>query len=769
MAKRTKQKTKKEKQKNNSNDGASTLKSETLKGVIGLLAFAFAIVLALSGFNMAGHLGEMLFVGLSFLFGVGFWLVPFSLFIFAVAIFKSLESKISLLKNIGVLLSFVLGLTLIEMLAEGHGGVVGAFLAKPVVWAFDKVAGGIVVFAGFLASLLLIFDTHPKDAFPSLLALRKKLKTLFENEKQTLDEKEEQVIEKATQSAKPEKQTSSVAPVETVKKNVEKIVDFTKSKEKDLFDSLTVKQNFGKYTPPPLSILRKDAGKPSVGDIKARANAIKRTLLNFNISVEMDEVSIGPTVTRYALKPAEGVKLNRIVSLQSNLELALAASPIRIEAPIPGKSLVGIEVPNQAKATLGLASLLGHPDFQRSEQPLLVALGRDISGKPQYANLAKMPHLLIAGATGAGKSVTIHDLVVSLLYRNSPEKMRIVMVDPKRVELTLYNGIPHLMLPVVTDPKKALQLLRWLTKEMERRYDILEKNKVRDISSYHKNIYEKGVKNENGDEPESMPYIVAFLDELSDLMQAYPRELEAAIVRLAQMSRAVGIHLVLSTQRPSVKVITGLIKANVPARIALQVASQVDSRTILDMGGAEKLLGAGDMLFTSGEMSKPKRIQAPYISEDEVKKIVSYLKKQYEGELSDTIDLEEVAKSDATFVGNISSDEDDDPLFEQAKEIVVSAGKASTTYIQRKLRVGYARAARIMDLLEEKGVVGPAEGSKPRAVLIKPEDAFDENEMVEDGENGSASTSVLEDNDSVELIDNENVTEDYVSNEYNSK
>ncbi len=453
-------------------------------------------------------------------------------------------------------------------------------------------------------------------------------------------------------------------------------------------------------------------------------NIIKRTLQNFGIQVEMDEANIGPTVTRYSMKPAEGVRLAKIVALQSNLELALAASPVRIEAPIPGKSLVGIEVPNISRTTLGMGPLVSDEGFTGSDKALLIALGRTITGAPQFADLARMPHMLVAGTTGAGKSVTIHDIVVSLLYRCGPERLRFIMVDPKRVELTLYNPIPHLLTPVITDAKKAILALKWLAKEMERRYNILEAERVRDIGSYHDTILKPALEKGPVDDkpmPEAMPYIVLIIDELADIMTAYPRELEGGIVRLAQMSRAVGIHLILSTQRPSVKVITGLIKANIPARIALQVSSQIDSRTILDMGGAESLLGAGDMLFLSGEMSKPNRVQAPYITEAEVKAIVANIAKNNEPTLATTIDMgEKVAGgTDAIFSSMIGGDDDDesDALYPQAKQTVIEAGKASTSYLQRKLGVGYARAAKLMDLLEERGVIGPADGAKPREII----------------------------------------------------
>ncbi|KKQ35466.1 MAG: FtsK/SpoIIIE domain protein, partial [Candidatus Nomurabacteria bacterium GW2011_GWB1_37_5] len=467
-----------------------------------------------------------------------------------------------------------------------------------------------------------------------------------------------------------------------------------------------------------------------------------------------------PTVTRYALKPAEGMKLSRILGLQNDLSLALAAHPLRIEAPIPGKSLVGIEVPNRAKSTVGLATLLGDPKFKESEKPLMVSLGKNIAGRPMFSSLAKMPHALIAGTTGSGKSVTIHAIITSLLYRNSPEDLRMILIDPKRVELTLYNGIPHLLTPVITDPKKAILSLKWATKEMERRYNILEAAKVRDILSYHEKITKaqkhesmkaqgkieankqekktleeemltaseasKSSESSKSSETDPMPYIVIIIDELADIMTSYPRELESGIVRLAQMSRAVGIHLILSTQRPSVNVITGLIKANIPARIALQVSSQIDSRTILDCSGAEKLLGAGDMLFLSGEMAQPERLQSAFISEEEVKKVVKFIAKN-NNNLGDELLGAEMSltgplpASGKTIFDVSLEDEgdDDDDLYEDARLAVIEAGKASTSYLQRKLKVGYSRAARLIDMLEERGVVGSGSGAKPREVLEK--------------------------------------------------
>jgi S-DNA-T family DNA segregation ATPase FtsK/SpoIIIE len=713
----------------------SSIRSETMRGVWGVLAIAVAVFFVLAGFDLAGVVGRTLFSWLSTLFGIGYILVPVSFLLLAIALFRAFEHRLGALKAAGAFLFFLSGLAFIETLFPDQGGIIGTLLSTPLTYAIDTVATVVVLLAIIVAALLLVFDAHPQQAFPTVRRLFERREK--EEDEDVLGEDEEAAIDAGTKQVDAEE--AAAPPNDESAKSADEesrgIFNFGKgSGVGGLFSFSSSAQSA--YTPPPLSLLERDSGKPSVGDVKASANTIKRTLQNFGIDVEMDEVSIGPSVTRYAMKPAEGVRLAKIVSLQSNLELALAASPIRIEAPIPGKSLVGVEVPNTVKSTLGLASLIGDADFQNSDKPLLIALGRDITGVPHYANIARMPHLLIAGTTGAGKSVTIHDTIVSLLYRRSPQDLRLVLVDPKRVELTLYNNIPHLLTPVITDAKKAILALKWLAKEMDRRYDILEAEAVRDIASYHKNIYDpalakiaKAEQAKRDDDqghdsalsaPEPMPYIVTVIDEMADLMSAYPRELEAAVVRLAQMSRAVGIHLVLSTQRPSVQIITGLIKANIPARIALQVSSQIDSRTILDMGGAEKLLGAGDMLFMSGEMSRPRRIQAPFISEHEVKKVVKYLRDAHEYELPDEIDLTEVQHDNTIFSSSVEEDDDDD-LYEEAREIVIEAGKASTSYLQRKLRIGYARAARLVDMLEERGVIGAADGSRPREVLNKGE------------------------------------------------
>src|SRR3989344_5101154 len=686
---------------------------ETAHAIFGIFSIVLAIFLLLGAFDLSGRVGTITYEGLSYLFGIGYYLLPTVSLILAVSFLQKQEREFAIHQVFGSFILFLSSLGLVNLFSV-RGGIIGNFISRPLASFFDVYLSMVILIALLIVSILVIFNASIKfDAFAFLkrLFLRKEASAV-------LAPTEDAAIEKAVEKVENNQQPTTYNQQQDTRQE-------TKSKKEDNegFMPIITRRSGKRWTPPPLSLLEGDRGKPGVGDIKANANLIKRTLLNFGIVVEMDEISIGPSVTRYALKPAEGVKLSKILGLQNNLELALAAHPVRIEAPIPGKSLVGIEVPNTLKSTIGLGSLISDEEYARSTQPLFLALGRDISGRSHFANFAKMPHLLIAGATGAGKSVSIHAIINSLLFRNPPENLKFIMIDPKRVELPVYNNIPHLLTPVITDPKRAILALKWAAKEMERRYDILEKTSVRDIESYHENILVPGLKKiskKEEQELDPMPFIVIIIDELADLMQSYPRELESAVVRLAQMSRAVGIHLILSTQRPSVNIITGLIKANVPARIAFQVVSQIDSRTILDMSGAEKLLGAGDMLFLSGEMSKPVRIQGAYISENEVKSVVKHLRDSYVDELTDEINFTNGNATGAIFSTSLEEDSfggDDDELYEEAKETVIHAGKASTSYLQRKLRIGYARAARLVDMLEERGVIGAGSGAKAREVI----------------------------------------------------
>ena len=459
---------------------------------------------------------------------------------------------------------------------------------------------------------------------------------------------------------------------------------------------------------PSLDLLSQKPEKADAGDVQANADIIRETLANFNIDVEMEGANIGPRVTQYTLKPPSGIKLSRILGLESNIALDLAASSIRIEAPIPGKKAVGIEVPNRQAATVCLRGLLTSKKWQKVKpQSLAFCIGRDIAGEAEIADLEKMPHLLLAGQTGSGKSVGINVLLTSLLYRQSPSRLKLILVDPKQVELGPYNHIPHLLTPVITTPEKCISALKWAVAEMERRLRTFASVSKRNIGEYN------GLKDRD-----LMPFIVIVIDELADLMMVASREVETLVVRIAQKARAAGIHLVLATQRPSVDVITGLIKANVPSRLAFTTASQVDSRTILDQVGAEKLLGSGDILYMNSSMPKPKRLQGAFITDEETEKVCQFLRQQRAAEYDSEIVSQEVSLSSArSQILSPSADDGQDELFKQAVEVVVKAGKASTSLLQRRLRIGYARAARLIEDLEEKGIVGQADGSRPRQVL----------------------------------------------------
>jgi S-DNA-T family DNA segregation ATPase FtsK/SpoIIIE len=715
----------KKEEKDSKEENKSGLQTQTKHGIIAIVFFVFALFFLMSAFNITGVAGLFLYDKLHYLLGVGYFLLPALLVLLGYSFFKSETPNIGWRNAVGGVMFLLASEGIIDIASAKHsGGLIGEILSTPMVSLFDTYASIIFLGALLIISILVIFDARLE--FTSFFTKLWAIITRKKEEPATLTEEEDMVVEQSIEEEE-----------ESTKDKIKKALGVTTKKEgdtKEEEEEMPIKKSkrpqsglVSTYVPPPLSLLEEDKGKPNTGDIKANANIIKRTLLNFGIEVEMDEITVGPTVTRYALKPAEGMKLSRIIGLQNDLALALAAHPIRIEAPIPGKSLVGIEIPNKTKSLVGLATLLADEKFRDSPKPLTIALGRGISGKSVFGNLAKMPHALVAGTTGSGKSVTIHSIITSLLYRNGPDDLKFILIDPKRVELTLYNNIPHLLTPVITEAKKTILALKWAAKEMDRRYDILESESVRDIESYHNNIFGKTKSKTNSEgvaevNTDRMPYIVIIIDELADIMTSYPRELESAIVRLAQMSRAVGIHLILSTQRPEVNVITGLIKANIPARVALKVSSQIDSRTILDAGGAEKLLGAGDMLYSSGE-AQPERLQSAFISETEVKKVVKYLADAYKDEISEEIALTSgsISADKSIFESTLDEEggEEDDEMYEEARACVIEAGRASTSYLQRKLKLGYARAARLMDRLEERGVIGPGDGAKPREVLEK--------------------------------------------------
>jgi S-DNA-T family DNA segregation ATPase FtsK/SpoIIIE len=469
---------------------------------------------------------------------------------------------------------------------------------------------------------------------------------------------------------------------------------------------------------PSVDLLNQKQDKADAGNVEANARAIHDTFANFNIDVEMEGANIGPRVTQYTLKPPANVKLTKITALENNLALDLAAHSIRMEAPIPGKRAVGIEVPNVKAATVRLSSVFLSGEWQSQTSSLSFGIGKDISGQPIVSDLAKMPHLLIAGQTGSGKSVMINTLLTSLLYRNSPSDLKLILVDPKQVELKPYDEIPHLLTPVITEPEKCISALKWAVAEMERRYKELADVRKRNIAEYN------DLKKEEG-----MPYIVIVIDELADLMMMAARDVEALIVRIAQKARAVGIHLVLATQRPSVDVITGLIKANIPARIAFTTASQVDSRTIIDQVGAEKLLGQGDMLFLTAEMPKPKRVQGALISDEETSTVMDFIRMQRPPQYNDEVVSQVVQlNGKGGVVADFGGQDTDDDMWRDAVHVVLEARKASTSLLQRRLRIGYGRAARLIETMEEQGIISPADGSRPREVLVRSMD-----EVVGDG------------------------------------
>ncbi len=691
---------------------APRINPETKKSILAIIFFGVALLLILSVFGKVGPAGDWLYRSLTALAGLGYYILPAILFLLALAVLTNREKQLTSSMFIGAAVLVLSALGFIEIVRVGTAGSIGRGIGMIQI-PFGKPGSLVITSLAILGSLLVMLNAN--------LGF---LKALFMPKEKDDDEEENHDVETALKKIDvPTPLTDPIKKEPVEKEEVEeKVYEVNPVKLAATRHGAGVpkKPNIAKpqnYVLPPLSLLSSSIEKPTSGDLRANANIIKRTLESFGINVEMGEINIGPKVTRYTLKPAEGVKISRITALNSDLSLALAAHPIRIEAPIPGKPFVGIEVPNKSAAIVRLGSLITYDMFQNSGY-LGYILGRDVSGEPILADIEKMPHLLIAGATGSGKSINIHALLISLLYKNSPDTLRLVLVDPKRVELSMYNGIPHLVAPVITDGKKTITVFRWAIKEMERRYKVLLEAGVRDIKSLYK---------KTGGTP--IPFIVIIVDELADLMAAYGREIESSVVRLAQMARATGIHLIVSTQRPSVEVITGLIKANITSRVALQVASQIDSRTILDTAGAEKLLGGGDMLFVSQEFSKPKRIQGAYIPEEEAQKVIDFIRdnnKEWvaQGGFEEMIPENgtgDVAQDIFESMGNDGSEEDD--LYNDALVVVREAKKASASLLQRRLKVGYARAARLLDIMESHGIIGPGEGAKPREVFIGSEDA----------------------------------------------
>lgn len=707
---------------------------EKLKlSLIAILVFVLGIISFLSLFALSGKFGLFLNKVLSLGFGWAKWLFPILLIVLSLAIYRGRKFFPKISNYIGLFLFFLFIPTLLHFFfksslakIKASEGLGGGYLGYYISFFFKNILGfwgGLVVVLAFLiVASILLFNITLLQIFSSnnyILKAFKKVSRFFNfaneeedsfphspedlNQEELFSEEGDDELEEDKDSDIPLFSKKNLYPEDEAENDIkEKKQKTVREKKETKIDWKTKKIKIDL----PLDLLSNKVNQATSGDIENNVLIIQRTLENFGISVEMGEVNVGPTVTQYTFKPSEGIKVSRITALSNDLSLALAAHPIRIEAPIPGKSLIGIEVPNKAKAVVGLRSVLEDKDFKLRTSNLTVALGKDVSGKNIVYDIAKMPHLLVAGATNSGKSVCLNTIIISLLYQNNPSDLRFIMVDPKRVELPMYNGIPHLLTPVITEVNKTVNALRWCLNEMDRRYEILNQAGKKNIQSYNQSNKEK------------LPYIIFVIDELADLMVAAAKDIEGSIIRLTQMSRAVGIHLILATQRPSVDVITGLIKANTPSRIAFSVASAVDSKTILDASGAEKLLGRGDMLFSTAELSKPKRIQGAYVDDNEILAIVNYIKEKYG--LADYLEgiVERQKVNGIAGVGLDGTSGDEDELLAEAQEIVIAAGKASTSFLQRRLRIGYSRAASILDALEEMGIVGPPNGSKPREILI---------------------------------------------------
>lgn len=724
------------------------------RGIIAILLVILAVIIGLSFFEKSGTIGIILneYV-LAFLFGKIRYVTPGVLAMFAWFLIQDRKYNYRSTHSLGATLFFLalssimhIGFDTSAMWAEsleGNGGGVFGMLAWPLKTYLGSIASIVLLIGLTLISLILMFNTaithivmvnqgmlralgwagrtvvatfktvfvksdskismtdeeedieEERDLTPRKSLFTKKAVSRGNDEEDEADDEEETEDDEEEEKPMPVRHDAPRAPVAATQKQDENGIP-------------AWQQNVIIRDLPPIGILSGKKSKPMSGDIETNKKIIDDTFREFGIDVEMEDVCVGPTVTQYTLKPNKGVKLSRITGLSNDLAMALAAHPIRIEAPIPGKALVGIEVPNQKTAMVTFRELLESKEFQERQHNMMVALGRDVGGKVWFADLPRMPHLLIAGATGSGKTVCMNTIIMSLLYQNTAETLRMIMVDPKRVELTNYNGIPHLLTPVITNTSKTVNALKWMISEMERRFEVLSKVGSRDIASYNKKKPH-----------DKLPYIVFIIDELADLMATAANDVEAGIIRIAQMARAVGIHLIVATQRPSVDVITGLMKANIPGRIAFSVASVVDSRTILDAPGADKLLGRGDMLLSTAELSKPVRIQGAYISEEEMARVVEHLRGDEEPTYDESI--VEKAGQQSMFGG---PDDDQDPLFSEAKEAIMESGKASASYLQRRLRVGYARAARLLDELEQAGIIGPGDGAKPRDILMTKDEAY---------------------------------------------
>lgn len=696
-------------------------------GAVFLIAISILFVVA--WFNAGGPILEWLHDAALATIGYAVYIAPLLFIYVAVEIFRAEDNRLPFVMKLATIMSLVWFAGIFGLLTNAAGKTTGGFIGDLVnsgmLALVDKGIAAFIYILLILITVLFIIRVSPFTVIKKLWELSRR-----ETSEQEANVK---VMRSAAALDTPKTSFKLNAGVPTLDPNADSKQSRLSSLKSSVARDRVAEEQAALVTisdpnwqAPSIDLLEKKQAPADAGDVQQNAKIIKDTLSEFNIDVDMEGANIGPKVTQYTLRPPSGVKLTRITALETNIALNLAAQSLRIEAPIPGQKAVGIEVPNRRAADVRLYSILTSKQWKDSNEPLSFAIGKDISGEAMVGELNKMPHLLIAGQTGSGKSVMINTLLTSLLYRNSPSEMKLILVDPKQVEMAPYADIPHLLTPVITEPDKTISALKWAVNEMERRYRLLAEQKIKDIKSYNLKIQTTGKKvtindeegipqeHENG----AMPYIVIVIDELADLMMVAARDVEGLVVRLAQKARAVGIHLVLATQRPSVDVITGLIKANIPARIAFTVASQIDSRTILDQVGAEKLLGQGDMLLLTPSMSKPKRIQGAWVTDDEVLKITNHLHLQSPPQYNDEVVSLPVQLNGK---GGVVMDFDsgsDDAMYKDALRVVVDSGKASASLLQRRLRVGYARAARLIETMEDQGIIGPADGARPREVLI---------------------------------------------------
>jgi S-DNA-T family DNA segregation ATPase FtsK/SpoIIIE len=740
--------------------------------ILGLFLITFAAISYFAIFsNSAGLLGDYMSRGYYFLVGSGSYILPLLFVYWGIQLIRSKTIKFSA-KFLGLIISFIAIISIINLNEGGNlflntpqnaaGGVIGGAITYFLVELFAVNGAYIILSVLLLIGILLLFDLFLHNIFRKTKAVISSFNQLLRNLKENIisffssltlgrfnifaklkENRKQKKEKKKNDLNKPELESKNIVEEKNTggstevqvenaknnkssktakmkdKKNKNKKSSRTKKeieeeKNKEITEDFDISKDqskdikgqgekHGDYTLPGISLLN-DSGKKKV-KLANKSELLEETLNSFGVEAKVINVNHGPTITRYEIQPATGVKVSKIVNLSDDIALALAARDVRIEAPIPGKAAVGIEVPHGNDITVSFRDVIVSEEFQKAEDKLTLALGKGIDGDTAVFNLAKMPHLLVAGATGSGKSVCINTLISSILYRATPEEVKLLLIDPKKVELNIYQGLPHLITPVVTDSKKAANVLKLVVEEMENRYDLFSDTGSRGIESY----------NEKLDDPEDkMPYIVVIIDELSDLMMVAANEVEDNICRLAQMSRAAGIHLIIATQRPSVDVITGLIKANIPSRISFAVSSATDSRTILDMGGAEKLLGKGDMLFAPVGMQKPQRIQGAFLTDKEISDITAFVKDQATAEYK--IEKDDIKEVELSII-----DDEQDELYEEAVKLVVKY-RASISMLQRRLHIGHSRAARLIDSMEEDGIVGPYAGSKPRQVLVEEDD-----------------------------------------------